>query len=333
VTGNEAIRALKAAGFRHVRTDTSGHSHYELGKHRIMVSPGSQDIKDSSTIQRIEKLCHGDLTARDLQREAHQQKGELPNDLFRLGDRVEHTEDESRGVGVVHTVNWQERTATVEWKQYTSKNVPLSELKLSRKEEEPVQVEIPEKPAGDVVDNMQPLPLPVEEKTLEVRTLLDELQNLELVSEIEYEELMFLRDSLLKRVHAYEQVYSIKDQLGIAMKRLPWKEVPESPITVVESPKPVITTTVDFPAAVEQAGEPPPAPVEVQVPISRSDGEQMLLEYIKAHGGSISKMAVGHIKSIPNVEGKLLSLTQQGRLLYSVEPDKAGRQIRRWTLV
>mgnify|MGYP001573659019 CR=1 FL=1 len=322
---------LKAAGFRHVRTERSGHAHYELGKHRIMVSPGSQDIKDASTAQRIEKLCRGDLTARDLQREAHQQKGELPNNLFRIGDKVEHTEDPSRGEGIVHSIDWQVRTCSVNWRTFTSKNVPIGQLRLVQSEEATMPEEKSVAAEIEELEDELELPLIEEKKTPETRTLLDELQNLELSAEIELEDLVIMRDQLLKRVDAYERVYSLSEQLGISVKKLPWKEIPEYPKHIP------VTVEVDVeglhehpPSPVVEKPEEPPA--ELPTSVTRIDGDQIVLEYIKTHGGSISKMAVGHLKIISNIQQHLEALVQSGHLRYSTEPDKAKRSIGRWTI-
>lgn len=290
MTGGEAVQLLKAAGFHRYKVSEGGHEHWELGKHRIMVSTHSSSL-DLTTIHRVRKLCEGIPTARDLARVQHQQKGELPRDITRPGDRI----TVNGRTATVRHVDYNSRTMKVEWDNATgglvgearTSVVPLTDVQLLREEREPA-VE---------AEREEALPMAEEDGRQATGTILDELANLELAAEAEHEELV----RFAERVKAYERLAKNQEVIGITIQGLPFR--------LDDGIAPVVERT--------EAVPPEPRP-RLLVAKGEETTTERVLAFVRAEGGEISRGRIGQKFGGNYYRPMLASIEQllsQGRLV------------------
>ena len=321
MTGQDAIQQLKDSGFNYIRTDSNGHEQWAKGEFRIMVRPRSPNL-DHATEARINKLCRGGATSRDLERAAHQGKVKLPQHNYDVGTEVYHRSFPKRGAGTVVSVNFGQAIATISWKQakpepWISYKIPLVELTSVK----PTDIDI--EPSKEEVKPME------EERTEEKRTvtgtILDQLVALEMAMDAEKQALT----AMAERVAAYQRLEKLQGELGIEVKPLPF-------VLVFREEEKVVAAVAVAEEIAEEEAEPAPAPTLIS---RNSDpaavSEEEIIEVFETADHPLSNFSIGQRFKGRSSQARAVveSLVSAGRLVEDEgDPDAAGRVRKVFTL-
>ena len=229
----EALKMLKSAGFKHVKTDRNGHQHWELGRHRISISM-SQGELDPNIAERVRKLCLGS---------------------DRVGDAARGAEHKP-----VEKITREEAEAAETILDDRAKNLQREEVGMAKNGDDsrlPIETDEPQ-PLPDLETEILPLgkPLLDENSTLE-----DGIAALEALAEREHDVLTRFHG----RVATYGRLVALSEQLGIDVKPLPFVLTDGLPPgTTVHQ----VEVEVSLPVEEEQQDEKPV--MVAQAPVTRS---------------------------------------------------------------